>query len=79
MTNFDLQNQIKDNMAHCLAAAGRGDLAKAETYLGYANKLTLTLFGKQEAEKQDPDGCPWSESSGCWNCTKLHCMFNGES
>jgi uncharacterized protein YwqG len=77
MTIQELRNQAQQNMEACKKALAAGNLEMAETYLSYANKATLILLDKDPPDESE---CMWGDSGvACWNCTKLHCMFNGES
>jgi hypothetical protein len=85
MTIQELRNQATENMAMCKKALAAGNLEMAETYLSYANKATLIMLGKEPLDeiKKTPAevDCEWGSEPvvACWTCTKLHCMFNGES
>jgi hypothetical protein len=81
MTIQELRNQATENMAMCKKALAAGNLSMAETYLDYANKITMAMLGKEPPDevKTTPEECLWYESGVyCWNCNVLTCMFNGE-
>jgi hypothetical protein len=76
MTIQELRNQATENMAMCKKALAAGNLEMAETYLDYANKATMVMLGKKRPPQ---DECLWGVGDvACWNCTVLHCQYNGE-